>query len=343
MLLHSLKFDIQTYSLQLDDLLNALYVSNDLTTRFPVQASVLTLYVERRDSPHALEIHPISSNDGVFAETGFCGAPCFYHDGRFYASVDGADAHEVEYDVDRHTIRVNVSERYDAQTVLTNIIRPLLQSFILPFYHLKTLHGAVVSSNGHTLILTGGGGAGKTTTALRLMLAGYTLLSDDGPFFIHDRGKAFVLSSLDYYHVTLETLRLLPQLQPHVVGGADVRGKFAIARTHLQPGGEWRHPRSVTHIIQLQRCAVETPQLIALDRNLAIAALLNDAMIVFRPAVIRTDRRRFSHYSARIFDIITAVLRDAELLRLDFADHHLDTLPSFLESALLNTGAVCAH
>ena len=166
--------------------------------------------------PQAAQIHPPAR--GVFAETNLCNGRCYYEAGRFYSANHGEYWHEMDYDLNTHTIRANLAGKYfdSGQAVISNMIRPILQSFALPFYKLKTLHGAVVHKDGRTIFLSGPGGMGKTTTAVQLMLAGYDLLSDDGPFFFIDSGNAYALSSLDYLHLTENTLRLFPELRTHV-------------------------------------------------------------------------------------------------------------------------------
>jgi len=89
---------------------------------------------------------------------------------------------------------------------VSNLLRPILQSFLLPFHGLKTLHGAIVSKGGHTIFLMGSGGSGKSTTTAQLMRDGYDLISDDGPFFTIDGTAAIAMSSLDFLHVTKNTL-----------------------------------------------------------------------------------------------------------------------------------------
>jgi hypothetical protein len=338
MQLHSLKFDIHSRSLALEEPLSELYVANDLSATFPRHLSTIELHVERKDSRHAHRIEPISTAEGVFSETHLCGAPCFYRAGRFHSAGSGDYWHEMEYDVDSSAITANVAGRY-LQTrydVVTHVMRPILQSFLLPFHNLKSLHGALVSSGDRTLMLTGSGGAGKTTTAIRLALSGWDLLSDDAPLFLFDDGRALALCSLDYAHLTLDTLHLFPELCANIVGEPDLRGKVPVSSRALRSGHEWRKARPVTHVIELKRTNVSSPRLISVDRATATAAMLGEMMVVFRPEVIRADRARFATYSALIFDIISALMRDAAIMRLEFADQHLEDLPALLAGPVLD-------
>ncbi len=331
LLLHFLKFDIRTESLDIKDWIGRLYVSNDLTSRFRDKRASLTLSVERKDSTRAARISPPTR--AVFAETNLCNGRCYYADGRFFSANDGDYWHEMEYDLNTHTIRANLAGKYlqNGQHVVSNIIRPILQSFILPFYGLKTLHGAIVSKGGRTIFLSGHGGMGKTTTAVQMMRAGYELLSDDGPFFITDDKCAYTLSSLDYLHLTENTLTLFPELTAHVVGAMDSREKFAVRIGELQNGGAWRQPLRITDFIQLQRRPdVAMPRIKKINRNLVHRSVLDESMVIFRGAPFRSSPYPFREYTEFVFDLLTKMTQNAETYKLKFADHHLSEIPALI-------------
>ena len=332
MVLHSLNIDIRSASFELEQALAELYESNDLRDALPGHAATLTFRIERSGSEHALGLVPIDERTGAFAENNLCGCPCFYAGGRFYARGEDGDL-EIEYCLDRHEVRANVGGGLarDPWAIAIRVVRGLLQSFVLPFYGLKTLHGAVVSGGGRTIMLTGPGQAGKTTTALWLQRHGYELLSDDAPFFFLGSGRACVASSLDYYHVSPGTLTVLPWLGEHVIAGTGIRGKLAISPSRLHNGDGWRQPRELTHIVELQRAPVDAPRLTTRDRTSATAALLRDEMVVFRRA--RDDR--FARHSALVFELLTTLMRDARALRLEFADDQLEALPELLDDPLM--------
>ena len=73
-----------------------------------------------------------------------------------------------------------------------------------------------------------------------------------------DGREARALSSLDYLHVTDNTLALFPELAPHVVGGKDSRDKYAVNRSALQRSDAWRRPLRVGTIVKLSRCLLYT-------------------------------------------------------------------------------------
>ncbi|MEO7368442.1 MAG: hypothetical protein ABIZ36_10820 [Gemmatimonadaceae bacterium] len=299
---------------------------------FPSHVASLSLEVERKSSPYALDIAPIDASNGTFDGIRLSGGMCFYRDGRFYSECAGEVVSSVEFVPATGSIRMNVSGQYDKVPpagLLSLVVKPIMQSFVLPFYHLKSLHAAVVARGDYTLMLTGAGGAGKSTTALRLMLDGYSLLSDDAPLFTYSDDRAFALSSLDCAHATTTTLDLLPSLHEGVIGD-DHRGKFSISLARLQPNELWREPRLVTHFVHLVRRKVDRPRFIEADRSRATASLIGEAMTVFRGKAFAHEAM-FEQHSRFSFDVVTSLVRDARVMALEFDDHHLDVLPKFLE------------
>src|ERR1019366_3621359 len=209
MLLHSLKFDIRSRSIAFGGWPDRLYRSNDLTGVFPSHTASLSLEVERARSDYALDIEPITASSGTFAEIPLSGGMCYYRDGRFYSECDGEFSNAVEFIPEANTIRINVGGRHDStapSALLGLVAKPIMQSFVLPFYHLKSLHAAVVARDDTTIMISGSGGAGKSTTALRLMLSGYALLADDTALFTYCDDTALALASLDCAHAAQTTL-----------------------------------------------------------------------------------------------------------------------------------------
>jgi hypothetical protein len=331
LLLHFLKFDIQTNTLDIKPWIDRLYVSNDLTKTFPDKCSSLKLMVENKNSPEAALICPPAK--GVFAETNLCTGRCYFQNGRFFSANHGDYWHEMEYDLSTHTIRANVAGKYlyNNQALISHLIRPILQSFILPFYGIKTLHGAVLTKAGRTIFLSGQGGVGKTTSAVQLMRAGFDLLSEDGPLFITNNGSAYALSSLDFLHVTENTLMLFPELKPFVVGQKDHREKFAVSMSNLQNGCSWTQPQRITDYIQLQRCSnVNVPHLKQTNRSVVHRELINESMVVFRWASFRQHANALNGYSEFVFDLLTKVIHGAETYELKYGDQHLEQIPDLI-------------
>lgn len=332
LLFHFLKLDIESRSLDLAPWAERLYVSNDLTGRFPAHTRRLRLLLERKDSEYAAPIPPM--HHGAFAETHLGLGPCYYEAGRFYSENHGHLWHEMEYGFDDHTLRANLAGRYaeSPQSVITYVVRTILKGFLMPFYRLATIHAAGLSKGDRTFLLAGAPGAGKSTTAIHLMLAGYDLLSDDRTYITLDGDSACALSSLDALHVTDDTLRLFPALRRHVVGEKDEGGKWAVSLGQLPRGTSWRAPSRVTDFIQLRRGHVARPTLSKLDRGRALQDLLRETMIVFRARPFRSAPYPFGEYSEFILAVVTALVRDASCYVLEFADHDLPRLPAMLAS-----------
>ncbi len=332
LLLHFLKFNIRSNSFDLKPWLEKLYAANDLTREFRDHCATLSLHVERADSPHAFHLE--APRDAVFAETNLCGGRCYYANGKFYSTSAQTYAHEAEFDVARDLIRANLSGDFgrSEQFVISNFVRPLLQSFILPFYGLKTLHGAVLARGDKTVFLSGGAGMGKSTTTLQLIENGWDVLSDDGPFFFLDEGRARVLSSLDYLHVTQNTLQMFPDFEKHVGGKIDSRQKFAVCRQNLQRGDTWKTPRQITDFVELQRGDFLTMRLRNGDRAAVFRALFHETMTVFRRTNLDEIRLPARDYSTFIFQLVSDVVESARVHRLEFGNAHLPQIPALLDS-----------
>jgi hypothetical protein len=331
MLLHVLSLNVHSGSQRIGPWIERVYARNDLRDVLPHRASEVSLYIERMDSPLAMPI--TVPEHAVFAETNLCTGRVYYDGGRFFSTSTTEYAHVMEYDLDAHVIRANVGGIYleNPQAIVSNMIRPILQSFILPFYGLKNLHGAVVSKGSNTTLLLGAGGAGKSTTTAQLAHDGYDLIADDGPLFTIDGPRAYAMSSLDYLHVTDNTLRMFPGLAAHVVGGRDHREKFAVARSGLQRSDAWRRPLRVDTIMKIRRGPVAAPRVVPIDKHALMQELLTESMTVFRPAAFRDRRATFSAYSEFIFEVVAAVVRDAAAYELEFANHHLPEVPALIE------------
>lgn len=331
MLLHSLRLRIQSNSFDFGGWPEVLYQENDLRNSFPAHAGTLSLQIERRRAAQALAVPPIHGEKGTFSEISLLGGMCWFSGGRFYSRANGEFASETEFDPARGSMRTILDGRYrdvGADAVLALVVKQIMQSFVLPFFRLKFLHGAVVARDGATVMITGAGGAGKSTAALRLLADGYTLLSDDGPLFTHCDGTTWALSSLDFAQVTEKTLELLPYLREGIVGAPDHRGKYRIPAHRFQPDDSWRRPHRVTHIVQLERRPCSVPTITELRPVGAAGDMMSEAMTVFRSSVfgggIFRDHSRFS------FDVISDLWREARVFGLEIDDGHLGMIPALI-------------
>lgn len=93
------------------------------------------------------------------------------------------------------------------------LFEPLLL-MVLKRCNLVHWHGAAVSRNGQVLLIVGATGSGKSTTALSLLLHGYTFVADDELFLREACGRVSVYGLDSAVHFTDETAALLKGLPP---------------------------------------------------------------------------------------------------------------------------------
>lgn len=310
-------------------LLDVLYVDSILPDNVlpTTPRTVLELRIELGD-PASTPL--VSERPGaVFAENNLCGGPAWFAGGKFGAHIDGPYPQAIEYEPATGRFHAVVGGRFarDTQAVVGRVIRPLLQSFMLPFHRLRSLHGALVARDGRGVFLAGGAGAGKTTTALAFARDGWALLADDGPLFALDGHGAVGLSSLDYLHVSPTTLALFPDLQAGVVGGRDHRGKYAVARS-ASDIETLRSPVVVDTYVVLRRGQVGGPRLYPLRRAEVFRQLVAEGMTVFRSRAFRdADFAAYTRWSLRL---LASFSERAEPVVVEFGDDDLDRIPSFV-------------
>ncbi len=327
--LHSLRFAISSETLDLGPFLDALYIDSALPDDV-LPATPRTTLELRVELGEPSSVPSVTERPGaVFAENNLCGGPVWFADGRFGARIDGPYPQAIEYDPVAGRLRTVVGGEFagDPQAVVGRVIRPLLQSFVLPFHGLASLHGALVARDGRGVFLAGGAGAGKTTTALAFARDGWALLADDGPLFALADDGAVGLSSLDYLHVSAATLALFPELADGVVGGRDHRGKYAVSRRPCETQA-LRHPVVVDTYVQLRRDATDRPRLRALRRAEVFRRLVAEAMTVFRASVFRDDT--FATYSQWCLRLLASFSERADPFLVEFGDDDLDVIPSLV-------------
>ena len=267
----------------------------------------------------------------VFAETNLCGGRCYYADGALVAVVDGDYPLRLEYDLEARACRAQLSRRFraDPQAVIGRVVRPLLQSFLLPFVRLKPLHAAALARAGRASCSPAPpprqDDRGDSARARRL-----PLLSDDGPLVTtHARAGAAVVARLRAPSTARwRCFRTSRAGRGRTRSPAEVRGRAGAFpyRRRLAP------PVRLPPASNCTGAPTAQPSLVALDRAAAFAGLVRDGMIVFRRHVFRQPR--FAGYSAWTLECLAAVAAGARAFRLDYADRHLPQLPQLLEALL---------
>lgn len=91
------------------------------------------------------------------------------------------------------------------------LFEPLLL-MLLKRHGLVHCHAAAVAAPHGTVLIIGDGGAGKSTSTLSLLIAGYRFLADDELFLQVGGQQVYTRAAERVVHCTDETLRLLPGL-----------------------------------------------------------------------------------------------------------------------------------
>jgi hypothetical protein len=98
------------------------------------------------------------------------------------------------------------------------------------------LHAAAIVHRGQSILIAGGSGAGKTTTAIALIEAGGDYLGDDA-LFLRDAGAGVeILAFPRAFHVGPATLRAFPRLAPFAHPRAAHPDKLAVDPREAFPG-----------------------------------------------------------------------------------------------------------
>jgi hypothetical protein len=324
--LHTLRVPVTSRGLDLGPHLARVYAGNDLTGALGA-SSTLPVDLEFGEPDEVEE-------RATFAETSLCGGPCSFLDGTFVCRAEAGPGLSAAYDLRTDRLRARLAPSYadDPQAVVLDLFRPLLQSFLLPLHGLKSLHGALLVRDGRGLFLAGSGGAGKSTAALALALSGWHLLSDDGPLFTLAGGRVRGLSSLDFLHVSPRTLSIFPDLERHVVGRVDRRGKLALPLAAFPGAESRRRPVEVDLWVELCRGPVAAPRAVPVARPEVLRRLVAAEALVFRSRVVRKADPRLREASAFVLELLAALAARASFYRIDYADGHLPRLAPLLEA-----------
>jgi hypothetical protein len=125
--------------------------------------------------------------------------------------------------------------------------------FIIFYQHLRhralhLIHASCVARQHQALLITGSSGAGKTTTMLACVRAGFDFLSDDTTLAQQtEGGRVKVLSLLNTLNATERTLAWFPELEPYAAQQANPMGKRLIMINEAYPDrlGSWGEVQAI--------------------------------------------------------------------------------------------------
>jgi hypothetical protein len=178
---------------------------------------------------------------------------------------------------------------------------PLLE--LLKRRGLFGIHAGGVALDGHGVVLAGSSGAGKTTLALALALAGFDLLGDDMLFLRAEQDEPVVLAFPDELDVSETTVSFFPglaaRLRPDALAGA---AKRQVDPTALQAA-----------VVAEARPALVLFPRIAPDGPSALEPIsFDEALLELAPNVLLTEPSS----SQRHLEALGSLLRAARSFRL---------------------------
>lgn len=114
--------------------------------------------------------------------------------------------------------------------------------FITLYQHLRwrdlyLIHASAVGRRDKAVLIAGSSGAGKTTTMLTCVRAGFNFLGDDTTLVRPGAaGPAQIISLLGTLNVTKQTLDWFPELKPHLSQETNRFGKWLVMVDEVYPG-----------------------------------------------------------------------------------------------------------
>lgn len=167
------------------------------------------------------------------------------------------------------------------------------------------LHAAALAWQGQGVLITGPSGAGKTTTMLQCVRAGFRFVSDDATLLTRNaQGEIVALATLNTMHVTPTTVDFFPELGPFVNERAD-NGKATIFLPEVYPDA---------------MAAADSPHALAPVRLLIVPSLQGSRDGAFEPLAGRAV-------------LSEALPLSVDLQQPDAAVAHLDLLAQLVRQA----------
>ncbi|MGE0492520.1 MAG: hypothetical protein AB7S38_25115 [Vulcanimicrobiota bacterium] len=241
---------------------------------------------------------------GLLTEHNLGSGPCYYERPRFRSRIDGDRQHFIEVDFALATVRASLGRGYldSPEDFFSSFFRSVLRGFVFPLTGLRALHGALVAKNGRGVLLYGPGGIGKTTTALRMVEAGWQLLADDSPIFFLDGDKPMGVASLQVPLITRHALGLLPWCGRHLRDGPDFYGKLPL---------DLPRPRQAVEVAHLVRLLPEDGPagLAPRPTSETLDELLRESMLLFRKIPPQPELDQASRF---VFSLLTNLVAQAQ-------------------------------
>ena len=331
-ILHFLKIELRSQSLASFLDISAFYASNSLPAFSPDLGAHLIIEIEAAHSSTAFKFASVT--DGIVSDFSIWSGRWIYQNGRFFAREPGHYGFVIEFNLAENRIRANLGKGFseNPNAIAYGFLRAVFQTFLLPFYRMKTVHAAALARGGYGILMLGDSGAGKSTVALQMQRAGYTLLSDDGPILTIKDSTTYMLSSLDYLHISKNTLELFPETNPFLLPGKSLAGKYMINRQAFQPDSLSNEPTKISHLIRLHRTQIDRPRIIPIGRAEMLKYCMDEFMQVFRQKEFQGLHSRFMEHQAFSLDVLTSMVQQSQGYVMEFSDCHLQEIPRIVES-----------
>ncbi|MGH9672946.1 MAG: hypothetical protein ACRD44_07160 [Bryobacteraceae bacterium] len=189
---------------------------------------------------------------------------------------------------------------------------------ILTHQRLTAVHAACVARGGAALLLFGAAGAGKTTLSYACLRAGWTFLSDDATYLLHDATGNQVIGKPHQLRFLPDAGRLFPELGDRPIT-IDSLGQ---PRIEIVPERGTAERATVSSLLFLERAAGAGPAFRPIAKEDAYRRIL-DGMPLYAPKVVERHQ--------------ASVRRLAELECLEFRYDSLDAAVAALNAKEIGT------
>jgi hypothetical protein len=144
-----------------------------------------------------------------------------------------------------------------------------------------SLHAAGLAWNGRGILVPGASGAGKSTTSVTLVRAGFGFLSDDTVFLTRDRDGIWVAGFPDEVDVTDNTVAMIPELA-------------YLAESAIRPGRDKHSFRveevfGITPVVGCRPEVLLAPQVVAGPDTRVEPLSTSEALMALLPNVLLTE------------------------------------------------------